>query len=384
MKKKVLFLHAGSELYGADKVLLDLVTGISNEFDCYVILPSTGPLYYEMKKKMINVSVMKYPILRRKYFNIKGMTSYFFNYLKFSHKISKYIKETKIDLVHVNTTAVLEGIYLKFFSRVKILWHVHEIITHPKIVYKFTSFLLNSADKVITVSEATKDHIVKSRMIKEEKIKVIYNGINNDIYNPKNRIEYLYDELSIPQKSKIVGMIGRVNSWKGQLDFIEAMEPILKKNEQTFAVLVGGVFEGEDKFLNDMKKRINESNQKDQFVISDFRSDIANVHNLFDIFVLPSTSPDPLPTVVLEAMATGKPIVGYNHGGITEMVEHKVNGLLSVPSNPQELSKNIDLILSDKQIQDEYGRNSFNRQIEKFSMQSYLSNFYKEYSDIIK
>ena len=62
---------------------------------------------------------------------------------------------------------------------------------------------------------------------------------------------------------------------------------------------------------------------------------------MFDIFVLPSTNPDPLPTVVLEAMACGKPVVGYRHGGVCEMVAEGINGLLTTPNQPAELSKVI-------------------------------------------
>nr|WP_232775236.1 glycosyltransferase [Streptococcus thermophilus] len=58
-----------------------------------------------------------------------------------------------------------------------------------------------------------------------------------------------------------------------------------------------------------------------------------------DIFVLPSTNPDPLPTVVLEAMACGKPVVGYHHGGVCEMVKEGENGHLAIPNQPAELSK---------------------------------------------
>jgi len=62
---------------------------------------------------------------------------------------------------------------------------------------------------------------------------------------------------------------------------------------------------------------------------------------MFDIFALPSTNPDPLPTVVLESMACGKPVVGYRHGGVCEMVKEGENGLLATPNQPAELSKAI-------------------------------------------
>jgi len=351
MQKKVLFLHAGSEMYGADKVLLDLVVGLNRkDIDCHVILPSNGVLLNEMEKRGIRVSVINYPILRRKIFNLKGMIKYIIDYFKYSYQLMKYVKKERIDIVHVNTTAVLEGIYLKVIGRKKLVWHVHEIIVSPNIVYKLTSLLLNFADQVVTVSEATKNHIVESKMIDRSKIEVIYNGVNNEVYNPNNKVDYLYKEFCLPHDAIIIGMIGRINSWKGQLDFVDAVEPILKSNSKYYAVIVGGVFEGENHFFEALKSRINNSIVKKQFRVSDFRSDIANIHNLFDVFVLPRTNPDTLPTVVLEAMTAGKPVIGYKHGGIREMVSSSYKGLLANPCNIKNLSECRNRISIDEEL----------------------------------
>ena len=103
---------------------------------------------------------------------------------------------------------------------------------------------------------------------------------------------------------------------------------------------------------------------------------------MFDIFVLPSTNPDPLPTVVLEAMACGKPVVGYRHGGVCEMVKEGENGLLATPNQPAELSKAIQELADNTEKREQFGKASVQRQKELFSLQSYIGNFselYKKY-----
>ncbi len=103
---------------------------------------------------------------------------------------------------------------------------------------------------------------------------------------------------------------------------------------------------------------------------------------MFDIFVLPSTNPDPLPTVVLEAMACGKPVVGYRHGGVCEMVKEGENGLLATPNQPTELSKVIQELADNTEKREQFGKASVKRQNELFSLQSYIRNFselYKKY-----
>ena len=114
-----------------------------------------------MEENGIEVHVVAYPILRRKFFNPKGIIEYGATYFKGSKAIMRLLKGRKIDIIHVNTTAVLEGIYLKKKLKSKLVWHVHEIILHPKVVYKFISFLIGHyADKCVAVSKAVKQHLV--------------------------------------------------------------------------------------------------------------------------------------------------------------------------------------------------------------------------------
>eukprot|EP00831_Metopus_contortus_P018908 TRINITY_DN18104_c0_g1_i1.p4 TRINITY_DN18104_c0_g1~~TRINITY_DN18104_c0_g1_i1.p4 ORF type:complete len:139 (+),score=18.82 TRINITY_DN18104_c0_g1_i1:150-566(+) len=113
-----------------------------------------------------------------------------------------------------------------------------------------------------------------------------------------------------------------------------------------------------------------------------YRSDSKNIHALYDVFVLPSINPDPLPTVVLEAMASSTPIVGYRHGGICEMVKENYNGLLAEVREPKELSECINKLVKNKELRYQLGKSSLIRQLELFSLESYVNNFLKIYENI--
>lgn len=373
----ILYLHAGSEMYGADKVLLELVSGLDKQkFHPIIILPSEGVLAVALRQRDIEVHIVSYPILRRKYFNLQGVLKYVNGYFKATNQIYKIVKNRKINLLHVNTVAVLEGIALKRKLKVPLIWHVHEIITTPKIVYKVTSLLLGRyADQVIAVSNAVAQHLVNSGKVDKEKIKVIYNGVDNKVFNPNVKTDYLFDEFNVPKDSIRVGMIGRVNAWKGQMDFLKATAPLLEQHPKLYLFMVGGVFKGEEQRMIDLKNAVTALPHHERIIISDFRKDTPNLHNFFDIFVLPSTQPDPLPTVVLEAMATGKPVIGYSHGGITEMVEKNKNGLLAEPHQVNSLSNEISKLISELNRRKTMGNNSLIRQEEFFSLFSYIDNF---------
>lgn len=381
--KRILYLHAGAEMYGADKVLLELIKGLdSKEFEAHVILPNDGVLVEALRQVGAKVSVLDYPILRRKYFNPKGIADYIRSYNFYAKQIAIYAREHSIDMVHNNTAAVLEGIYLKRKLKLPLIWHVHEIIVKPKAISDFINMLMGRyADKIVTVSQAVANHIKQSPFIKDSQVEVIYNGVDNAVYYPMDASS-IREKFDIAQDALVIGMIGRVNAIKGQNDFIEAVEPLLEKNEQAVAFLAGGVFPGEEWRLDELDKRIASSSVVSQIHRIDYYDKTSELYNMFDIFVLPSIKPDSLPTVVLEAMACSKPVVGYNNGGIAEMVVDDKSGCLVKPNRPQELSNAISLLLDSSEKREKFGRVGYQRQKELFSLESYIKNFSEFYDNL--
>ena len=378
--KRILYLHAGAEMYGADKVLLELIKGIDRqEFEAHVILPNDGVLVEALRQVGAQVSVLDYPILRRKYFNPKGILEYLKSYRRYSQKIAQYARENGIDLVHNNTTAVLEGIYLKRKVKLPLIWHVHEIIVKPKAISDFINFLMGRyADKIVTVSQAVASHVNESPFIKEGQVQVIYNGVDNAVYHPM-QASTVREQFAIPEESLVIGMVGRVNAWKGQGDFLEAVTPILEQNPNAIAFLAGSAFAGEEWRVEELESTIAKSSVASQIKRIDYYEHTTELYNMFDIFVLPSTNPDPLPTVVLEAMACGKPVVGYRHGGVCEMVAEGINGLLTTPNQPAELSKVIQELVENPEKRNQFGQASVERQRELFSLEGYIKNFSELY-----
>ena len=377
----ILFLHAGAEMYGADKVMLDLIKRLDkSKYTAYVILPTNGVLVDALKNEGINVTVMPYPIMRRKYFNPIGIIKYFGGLNKYTKKITKLAKQWNIDVIHTNTAATLEGSFVSRKLKIPQLWSIHEIIVKPAIMYKFTSKLIAKYSSItITDSSAVKEHLEKSGCFRKDAVKVIYNGVDDKRFTPESDCSYLYDEWNIPRNAPIIGMMGRVNSWKGQADFLKAANILMKRHPDLYTVFVGAAFEGEEWREKELADSIEASPYKDRIINKGYRTDSQGIYKLYDVFVLPSTNPDPLPTVVLEAMATGKPVVGYRHGGVCEMVKEGYNGLLAEVRNPEDLADKIDVLLKDKDLRKKMGNNSRKRLLENFSIKSYVQNYSEEY-----
>lgn len=379
--KTILYLHAGAEMYGADKILLELVTGLDKtKFRPIVILPTDGVLRKKLESAKVKVDVIPYPILRRKYFNPKGIIKYLSNYRSKSNTIIDYLKRNniKIDIIHVNTLAVLEGVRLKKKLRVPLIWHIHEIITHPQIVNRFLCWCVNKyADKAIVVSASVKKHLINNG-VNPKKVIVIHNGIDSDVFSPNVNSDYLYNEWNIPRNAMKIGMIGRVNNWKGQYDFLDALAPLLNEFDNLYLFIVGSAFEGQEWRITELKKKIKTFPHNNRIIFSEFRKDNYAIEHFLDVLILPSTSPDPFPTVVLESMGCGTAIVGYEHGGITEMIRNGKDGVLVKVRDIEDLRTKVKkLILSKKYIK--MGENARNRQKNEFSIKKFIKNFEEVY-----
>lgn len=388
-KIKILYLHAGAELYGADKILLELLTDLDKtNFEPLVLLPSNGPLVDKIKNISVNVQILNYPIVRRKFFTPVGILKYIFNYFKYGIILSRFVKRNQVDLIHVNTTAVLEGAFIKTFQNVPIVWHIHEIIISPKIMFKvFSRIIQYTSNEIITVSDATRNRLLESNYIDPDKMHTIYNGINSESIISENQSEtkqLMREKLNIPKGAKVIGMVGRINSWKGQTDFVNAINQLFKKNKDIHAVLVGSVFEEEEFRLEELEHQVSNTIFPNKIHIIQFTEDIADFYSLFDVFVLPSTRPDPFPTVVLEAMANGLPTVAYNHGGVTEMIEDKKSGCLVDIGQVEGLAENINYLIKNDQQRKLVGETAKMRQMLIFNKKSFVKNFEQLYSDIVR
>lgn len=355
----VLFLHAGAELYGADVILLEILRGLDkSKYKPYVLLPNDGPLVNEISKLGIEVDIYDYPILRRQFFTPTGIIKYAAAMIRSIKYLRNFIQEHNIEIVHSNTLAVLEGGILHRLIGIKHLWHVHEIIKNPRFLSSFyRRFVPAMATKVICVSQAVRDNLMGENKRLEDRFVVLHNGINSDRFKPSvsNKIR---KELNISEKEILIGMIGRVNKIKGQEFLLEVAEELIKKYKNVSFLLVGGVFKGQEKLMMNLLEKSSRPGLKGKVYISDFRPDTETIYNNLDIFVLPSIQPDSFPTVVLEAMSSGLPVVANVTGGVVEMVEDNSSGFLLYEIDKGRMIDALEKLIVDEKLRTEFGKHS--------------------------
>jgi len=162
----------------------------------------------------------------------------------------------------------------------------------------------------------------------KEKCKVINNGIDTEEFNPTTVLRELREKFNISKEKIIIGTAGRVVPRKNFEHFVQLGIDVCKKyKKDCLFVLVGDTpyYFGQN-LMTKLKAMVKKENLEDKFIFTGYTDKVEAYISDFDIFFIPSMYEDPFPRVVIESMALGKPVLGYNIGGIGEAIDNKVNG----------------------------------------------------------
>jgi glycosyltransferase involved in cell wall biosynthesis len=277
-----------------------------------------------------------------------------------------------VALVYVNTIVAGSGAIGGKLAGVPVLWHLHEILSVPRparwVLYKWLRLCSN---RVVCVSHAVRDSVVKEEPGLARKSVVVYNAVTVSENEKQKSNTDLRAELGLPPGARLVGMVGRISHWKGQEILVKASALVLQKYPDVHFVAVGSYFADEAHYLEKLKDLVRTLALEQRFHIVGYRSDVVNVYRALDVFVLPSIKPEPFGRVTVEAMTQGCAVIATNHGGSCELIKQGVTGMLVPPSDPKSLADSIAQLLSDSTLRKNMGKAASIYALNNFGLQNY-------------
>ncbi|MFA5090332.1 MAG: glycosyltransferase [Candidatus Omnitrophota bacterium] len=335
-KLKILYFLNSTVRAGAEEVVLQLMEYLDRKiFDPILVCPQE--LIDLIKEELEEFKVRYYSIKIRRWRNLGEI-----------RKFIAILKQEKPDIVHSHLFLATRfaAPLAKFAGVSKVIEtaHIREAWRKGyKKAYFVDRFFYRFVDKIIAVSSAVKDYLIKEKKLNEYKIKVIHNGIDLTRFkSPDN----------LPQnKCFTIGVIGRLESQKGHKDFLNAIHILNGKFEDIRFVIAG-----EGSLKNELEKQARRLGIANRVEFLGYRRDIESVLKEIDLLVLPSLF-EGLPLVALEASAMAKPVIVSDVDGNLEAVQHNRTGLVIPSKDPVALARAITFFYENKEVASKYGEN---------------------------
>ena len=301
-------------------------------------------------------------------------------------RLAKVMKEVKPHIVHSRNRGAVEALPAARLAGVPIAIHSehgYEITNVQGLPLKqrlLRRAVYPLADALVTVSHELRTYHARQAWISADRIRVIENGIDTQLFAPKRgMLASFREEIGIPQNRFVVGTVGRVVAIKGQKVLLKAIELLANRGVDIHAVIAGTGPE-----LDALRQSVAESpvmSGRVSFVGA--VQNVCEILNAMDTFVLPSLS-EGMSNTLIEAMACGLPVLASRVGGNPEVVEENCSGLLFEPGDAEGISNLLYGLWSDPDRREILGIQARRRAVERFEMARMVEDYRKLYRGLAR
>lgn len=367
---RVLYVNHTSRVSGAERSLLDLLSGLPPEVEPTVACPP-GELAEAVRELGIRVDPLPgidlsfRPHLRH---TVAGLTQV----ARAGGRLRELAVSTRADILHANSArAGLAASLLRRRHALRLVVHVRDCLP-GSLGGRATRQLLSArADLILANSDYTAANFVRGA--RPVPIETVYNGVDLERFRPGrlSRAE-ARRRVGLPADAPLLGVVAQIAPWKAQDDAIRALARLRRDGSDAELVVAGGV-----KFAGNATRWDNSAYERSLHELAcdlqvgpwvhflGDRSDVPSVMAALDLLLVPSWE-EPFGKTIIEAMAMQLPVIATSVGGPAELVEHGENGLLARPRDPETWARLAALALGDRELAGRLGENGRRTARERF------------------
>ena len=357
MRPKVLLFFEYATLNGGEFSLLAMLEALGQtEFEFVAAVPISGMLAGRLRQCGIQVLPLTLRDAQGQKRSIEQINSH----------LAELVTRVAPDLVHSNSLSMgrMAG---RIASQLPIpcTSHLRDIIRLNKTAVSD----LNQNAGLIAVSNATKRYHVEQGIL-PDKLQVIYNGLNTELFRPAPATGILKQELNLSDNSVLCANIGQICLRKGQTLLAKAAVSLAEEFPEVYYLFIGQRHSQKQESItheNAIRLIFREAGIEDRLFCLGFREDIPVILNEVDLLVH-TAHQEPLGRVLLEAASCGQAIVATEVGGTAEILKDQVSAVLVPPNDLAALTAAIRRMLTDCEFRIRLGQQARMLAIEKFSL----------------
>lgn len=373
---KILYVSAAAERGGQEIILLNIVKGLDrSRFAPLVLFLEEGSFVREVQEVGVDTHIIKAGRVRNLLQGARAIA-----------EIGQLIKQKSIHLVHThNAKAHLYGGLAAAFAHVPCVYHLQGV---PKF-----SISRDGVVSLLSVVVPTHQTIACSRYVADafqqawrlkRKVLVVHSGVTLDPRAIPDGAPTVREEFGIPDGTSLIVIACRLQRWKGVHVFLQAAAQVVNASSKARFFIVGGTLFGlEESYATHLHEQADQLGLASSVIFTGYRPDVYRFLAAADLVVHSSLTPDPFPTVLLEAMTLGKPVVASDPGGPREIVEDGITGLLVPPGRPDRLAEAILNLLNDPDRRLRMGQAGALRAHGRFRAERMIADFEQSYLEIL-
>jgi glycosyltransferase involved in cell wall biosynthesis len=235
-----------------------------------------------------------------------------------------------------------------------------------------------SARVFYCLSQDMADGVIAAGVVSPSKVRVIRNGIETALYRRSNASRPIRQSLGIPDGAPLIGTVGRLNEIKRQDLLMEAFDIVLQSYPDAHLLLVG---DGPQRRL--LEERAAGTSRPERIHFAGYQADTTPYLHAMDLFALPSRS-EGMPQALLEACVAEKPVIASRVGGIPEVIEHEVTGILVEPGSAPTLATGIRRLLADPSLSAQMALRASAKVVAMFDVSRMAREYHRDFLDLLR
>lgn len=319
----MLVLEGTDRVGGGQQVTLDVVSSLGGEFDFSVAVPISeqgqGALRDELHSMGIEVHLASYPAPAGK-FGALDRISYLPRGLGSIRRLVSLIRRTEPGLLYATSRTALWASLAGRVTRTPVAVHLHMVPPTAKTAWFLRRVCaMKPVSTVLVASPAIAERI----SLPETKVRTVPNGIDGEAYRPRPALrDEVRSGLGARGAAHLAAVIGELSPEKGQLEAILALKELVAEGRDAVLVVIGSARTGNERYAAQLRDVVSRHGLQERVIFTGQRTDVSRLLNGVDLLVVPSRGPsgEASPMVVLEAWATGVPVLASNTGGLPEML----------------------------------------------------------------
>ncbi len=365
--KKILFLNSRLLVGGAERMLYEVARRLDmSRFQVKIFcLYQPGPIGKSLLSEGID---LEHSFMRNK-FDLRGLFNFF-----------QALKKQHIDILYLETsplTLFWGFIFARIIRVSNILGVIHSTVkvdTNTWIRFKtrlINRLFLHRLDKIIVVSRAKMDSMIKEYRLDPGKFWLIYNGVDLERFRKPKDVNGLKDSLGISREEKVIGMVARLVKKKGYDVFLKSARMVTLSCPDCRFLIIG---DGPERSI--LENLAKELGLNEKVIFLGERHDVHELVSSFDVAVL-SSKDESFPVTLLEYMAAERPIVATDVGGNKELISHRESGFIVPPEDPDILADSIVSLINDNKLAGKMGNLARKRAEKNFSLERTIDQLEK-------